>query len=254
MYISDRYYRYGSSIAVCANIICIFAVMALILALKNPTVTTVFYWLGIGFSGVTAVLVLSIVGRRILRFIYLRCNNFAESRTTAMPHASLRATQMIAASLTPKTSGRFTYAIERLPDCRAEISMHVQAHWTEMASRSDIRTLSVDWEAYLAADRLGRVTLGTVRRDGRLIGYLGMVQRADFHSKGTVGAESAFYYVEHRPMRGLVERNLIRFVLEHLAQQGIKYIRFRNKVSHSNAPILKSLGFVPDEMSYVLKD
>jgi hypothetical protein len=235
-------------------IACISAVIGLVVAPTSPAVAAVFYWLCVGLGGTIAVPVLSLIVLMIVRRVYRRAANPGTNRAPNLPVANVCTAEVTSASLAPKTSGHFSYAIERLPDCLMEINAHASAHWAEVASRPDIRTLAVDWEAYLAADRAGRVTLGTARRGERLIGYLCMVHRTDLHSKSTVTAESAFYYVERRPMRGLVERNLIRFVLGYLTQRGIRYVRFRNKVSHSNAPILKSLGFVPDEISYVLQN
>lgn len=153
----------------------------------------------------------------------------------------------------PVPSRSIVYQIEPFADCVFEIRQHVGAHWDEVASRKDIRELAPDWEAYLQMDRLGRITLGTARQAGRLTGYLVMVHRPDLNSKATMAAESAVYYVERRPMRGLVQRNLIRFVRDHLLAKGIQYQRFRNKLTNPNDAILRNCGFEPDEMLYILR-
>jgi hypothetical protein len=159
------------------------------------------------------------------------------------------------ANLKTTYHGTITYQVEAFSACVFEIVKHVSRHWEEVASRKDIRQLDVDWETYLQADRIGRITLGTARHgpDERLIGYLMMMQRPDLNSKGTIAAESAVYYVEPRPMRGLIQRNLIRFMRDHLLAKGITYQRFRCKLSHSNDSILRNVGFEPDEMLYILK-
>jgi hypothetical protein len=148
---------------------------------------------------------------------------------------------------------RITYQLEKFSDNIFDIKRHMVAHWEEMASRQDIRSFDVDWETYLVADRLGRLGLFTVRDSGRMIGYLVMLVRGDVHAKATRGAETAFYYVEKRAMRGLVERNLIRFARDWLLAQNVKFIRFHNRLTHSNEPILRNLGFVPEELIYILK-
>lgn len=250
-----RYYRSFRSIVVATIIVLIAAVVGRTLSPNNSTIQEVFYWLCVGLGSTIGVLALSIIGLTIVRRIYRRAapNNLSANRALSVAMANLRPAETSPAGLASNTSADFSYAIERLPDCLNEINAHAGVHWIEMASRPDLRTLAVDWEAYLAADRVGRITLGTARRGGKLIGYLCMMHRTDLHSKSTIAAESAFYYVERRPMRGLVERNLIKFVVRQLTQRGIKYIRFRNKISHSNAPILEALGFVPDEISYILE-
>lgn len=148
---------------------------------------------------------------------------------------------------------KLSYQIEPFAAAIPEIKQHVAAHWEEVASRKDLRTLDPDWDTYLAMDQLGRVTLGTVRQNGALVGYLMMVSRGDLNSRGTQGAESAVYYVAPRPMRGLVQRNLIRFVVAHLRSRGIEYIKFRNKLSADNSPILRNCGFVEDEMLWIFQ-
>lgn len=155
----------------------------------------------------------------------------------------------------PAASGsrKIVYGIEPLTACIFEIKGLARVHWDEVASFQDVRKFSVDWELYLQIERMQRLVLATVRDQGRLIGYVAMVGRPDPHAKASIGAESAFYYVEKRPMRGLIQRNLIRFVVGYLRQKGVHFIRFRNKMDHSNAAILRNIGFEADEMLYILK-
>jgi hypothetical protein len=154
----------------------------------------------------------------------------------------------------PDLSVRYTYQHEKFADNIFDIKRHAQAHWDEMASGKNFRVFGVDWETYLAADRLGRISLFTARDAGRMIGYLCMMMRSDLHAKTTLVAESAFYYVEQRPMRGLIERNMIRFARDWLLAHNIKFIKFRNQLSHPNDAILRNLGFVPSELLYILKE
>lgn len=146
-----------------------------------------------------------------------------------------------------------TYQIESLTACLLELKAMAPEHWSFAATKTEGRTLDVNWDLYLHADKIGRMCFGTIREHGRLIGYLAMILHADVHAKATVIAESSFYYVEDRPMRGLLQRNLIRFVRDHLLEKGIVHQKFRNKMARSNAAILENLGFVADEVMYVLK-
>jgi hypothetical protein len=145
------------------------------------------------------------------------------------------------------------YQVEPLAGCIEEVKKHAYAHWEEVASFKDSRPLDVEWESYLKFEQLGQLLLATARSDVALVGYVAMFVRSDLHSRGVFAAEAAFYYVEKRPMRGLVQRNLIRFVCRYLRERGVHFIRFRNKMAHSNSAILENIGFVADEALYVLK-
>jgi hypothetical protein len=45
---------------------------------------------------------------------------------------------------------------------------------------------------------------------------------------------------------------MIRCIVRHLLDNGIRYIRFRHRLKQTAQPILESLGFVLDELSYSL--
>ena len=147
---------------------------------------------------------------------------------------------------------RTVYAIEPLPVCIDEIKGHAPDHWAEMASATAVRRFDVDWDLYLKAWHAGALLVGTARKRSRLIGYLAMLYRKDPHSQGTVGAEAAFYYIEPCPARGLIQRNLIRHVTAYLFSHGVEYVRIRSKLNQTNGPILRNLGFEPDETLFVL--
>lgn len=145
-----------------------------------------------------------------------------------------------------------TYQIEPFAACLPEVKLLAPVHWDEVASHKDVRAFAPNWDLYLKIAEVGALVVATVRGPG-LVGYVAMYCRSDPHATGTLGAESAFYYVAKRPMRGLIQRNLIKFVCRHLQEKGVHYVKFRNKLAHSNAPILENLGFVADEMLYTLK-
>ena len=153
-----------------------------------------------------------------------------------------------------KPSAGTSYQIEAFSSCVFEIARHAKAHWDEFGARKDIRKLDVDWETYLRADRVGRIVLATVRTEaGRLIGYLAMAMHPDFHDRNALAAESVVYYVEKRPMRGLIQRNLIRFMRDHLLASGVKYQRISSEIAHGNNSILRNCGYEPTSVFYTLK-
>ena len=145
-----------------------------------------------------------------------------------------------------------TYQLEPLSASIIEMLRMSKEHWEFAGSRTDIRKLNIDVDVYLTAARMGRLVIGTARDRGRLIGYLMMAIRNDIHATETMVAESAFYYVEERPIRGLILRRIIGLVLTELKRREIKFIKFHTRVHKSIGPMLELMGFRPDTVVYTL--
>ena len=145
-----------------------------------------------------------------------------------------------------------TYQIERFTEGLLEGRVLSAAHWKEFGNRQDIREFDVDYPKYLSIDAQGRLLSATARRGDMMVGYLVMVVCPDPHASGGKMAESAFYYTIPHPMRGLILRGMIRCIVRHLLDNGVRYIRFRHRLKQTAQPILENLGFVLDELSYSL--
>lgn len=152
----------------------------------------------------------------------------------------------------PAIPHALTFQVEPFAEGLMAGKIHANAHWREFGARQELRAFDMDYETYLAAERKGNLLAVAARRDGQIVGYLTFFIHRDIHAKGSMAAESGFYYTIPHPMRGLWLRSMIRCGVKELLSRGIEFIRFRHRLKQTAQPILENLGFELDELSYSL--
>lgn len=103
----------------------------------------------------------------------------------------------------------------------------VADHWEEVGVHKRDVPLSVDWDKYLAMERMGIIKVFAARRRGKLVGYSSFVIIPHLHYSTTLHATSDAIYVD-QSRRGLGVRMIIRSeaaIADHARWLGYEHVR-----------------------------
>lgn len=145
------------------------------------------------------------------------------------------------------------YGRETIAQAKDEIASLAPVAWSEMAQGPyGGMDYQVNWPLYEKAESSGSAFLVTARRNGDLVGYIGMIVHAHMSTTDTA-ATSATYYVRPCPQRGLILRRLIASAMNEGRRRGATIAAIRTHPWASCGPILEAMDFLPAEIVYILK-
>jgi GNAT superfamily N-acetyltransferase len=122
------------------------------------------------------------------------------------------------------------------------------AHYQEIASDQDI-LLDIDFQKYLAMERLGILKVYTARVDDVLIGYAAFVVAPNPHYLGSKQAKNDVLYVAPEHRRGRVGMRLLQFCDKQLTALGAQISWHHQKIAHpALGRLLKHLGYEEREI------
>ena len=143
---------------------------------------------------------------------------------------------------------RVTLQRELAEDVIPDIKPLVAKHYEEIAHYKDI-PLSVTWDAYLEAEKLGALRVFTARDpSGVLIGYSIYFIKHNIHYNTSLQAVQDVLYVDSA-RRGFGMR-LIKWCDEQLAAEGVQAVYHHMKVKHDFGPLLERLGYELVDLVY----
>lgn len=123
-----------------------------------------------------------------------------------------------------------TFKEEPLKEVEAELRGLLKAHWEEVALNRDAIPLDPNWEEYYEIERLGMLSVLTVRDEGSLIGYYITFIKYHIHYKTTLCAFSDIFFLL-KPYRS--GRTALRLFREHekaMKAHGVRQIITRHKL------------------------
>ena len=122
--------------------------------------------------------------------------------------------------------------IEKLADVKDQCGDLIAAHWEEIAVWQDI-PLDPDWAAYEQLEKIGMLTIYTVRNDyDKLVGYAVFILRKHLHYKGHSWAANDIIWVHPDYRDGKIGTNLVQFWEQDLQARGIHVVHVNVKVAH----------------------
>lgn len=123
-------------------------------------------------------------------------------------------------------------------------------HWRELALNQAHVRIDVDYEGYLALERLGRLLVLTARADGELKGYIIAFLMHHLHYKSTgLMALTDMYYVVPTERTGTGLALFVEFEKE-LRQRGIALAMTSCKVHQDHQKFLEGLGWTFSDKTF----
>lgn len=113
--------------------------------------------------------------------------------------------------------------------------------------------LDPDWEAYDVIYRAGMFGVYTLRRNNKLVGYLGVMARKHPHYRKTTFASNDMFFIDKDHRKGLAGYYLLKYCTEDLEKKGVSVLLFNTTVEKPYDPLLKRLGFSHLENLYIKK-
>lgn len=146
-------------------------------------------------------------------------------------------------------------ALERLSDILTEVEELWRLHFQETEGYRHSLGYNPDREGFLGYDRANMFRLYTARENGRLIGHAGFIVFRSRHTKTKTAGED-FFYVRDEARGVGVARDLMRFALQELRDEGIDQVTFSDKQPSDLEPFLRKFGFkfVSKQYSLVFKE
>jgi GNAT superfamily N-acetyltransferase len=140
-----------------------------------------------------------------------------------------------------------TTQVEPLRLVIEEIKPLLQRHWQEIALDQDTVEMVPDWPRYEAMERLGQLSIVSVRASGRLVGYCAMVIQPGLHYATTLEARMDVFFLapEHRGRMGGVR--LFKAVEAELKRRGVRRMFVGSKLHRDSSRLFEALGYRPIE-------
>lgn len=135
------------------------------------------------------------------------------------------------------TTPRLEFAWTPLEAARhAGIEDLTALEWEEIEHHQDVSPLDVDLAGYRELERIGRLRIGLLRRDGELIGCVIFLINQPLHHRRTTWAVCDAIYVlpEHR--RGWAGVHLVKAACAGLKADGVKIVLIAEKPDRNLDP------------------
>lgn len=148
-----------------------------------------------------------------------------------------------------------TCKLERLSAAIDEVKVLWEKHFQETEGYRASLGYNPDVDAFLAFDRAGQFRLYTARRGGRLVGQLGCIIFKSRHTQTKTAGEDFYYVLPEERGQGTA-RELLRFGLLDLRDEGVEQVTFSDKEPSDLGPFLGKFGFkqVSKQYSLVFKE
>ena len=124
------------------------------------------------------------------------------------------------------------------------------AHWQECACWQDRVSLNVDKERYIAGDKTGAVRGYTMRDEGMLVGYMGLIVGKHMHYKDDVFAAVDVLYIDPEYRKGLAAIRFMKWVEEQVKESGASVMTYHIKTFHDYPALFERLGYEKIEVIY----
>jgi GNAT superfamily N-acetyltransferase len=142
------------------------------------------------------------------------------------------------------------YKQEFLHTCRYDAEELLKMHYNEIALNKDKIKLNPDWESYEKLEELGKLSIFTVRDNGKLVGYFVLLVSTSLHYVDHVYAISDIIYVHPDYRKGFLGVRLLKFAERCLKKDGVSIVMVNTKIHKPFGKILSRIGYNPIETVY----
>jgi GNAT superfamily N-acetyltransferase len=143
-----------------------------------------------------------------------------------------------------------TVQVEKWADIVDELKTLIYGHWLELALNKDKVPLDPQWEEYSRRDEAGHLSVQTLRRDGKLVGYfLGFIVPG-LHYKTCLTYTMDIFYV-HPDARGHHGGKMLINCLEtELKRRGVNRAFLGSKCHKDASWLFEHFGYEKVEVYY----
>lgn len=140
---------------------------------------------------------------------------------------------------------------ETLSQCLGESGELTMRHWEEIARNKELFPLDPDIEFYHTLEKMDRLRVFTVRKDGVLTGYAVYFVGNNKHYKTVIWALSDIFWLAPESRKSMVGLKLFKYVEAELKKDGVNVMHTTYKIEHPAAGrILNFLGHTHIEAGY----
>ena len=139
------------------------------------------------------------------------------------------------------------YKQEFLHTCKDDAKELLEMHYDEIALNKDKIKLNPDWESYHTLEELGKLSIFTVRDNGKLVGYFVLLVSNSLHYADHVYAINDIIYVHPDYRKGFLGIRLIKFAESCLKKDGVSIIMINTTMHKDFGKILSRIGYNPIE-------
>jgi hypothetical protein len=140
-----------------------------------------------------------------------------------------------------------TAQIEAFSDVIAEAKPLLEKHWEELAIHQDKIPLDPNYEVYFAREARGETLLGTLRCDGKLVGYWMNFVAPGLHYKSTLTMTMDILWVHPDHRGGLGGIRLSECVKKEAKRRGVQLWYAGSKNHKQIAWFLEGIGMAKTE-------
>lgn len=124
----------------------------------------------------------------------------------------------------------------------------LKRHHAEIALDQEEVDYAPDWARYEVLDKLGQLSITTLRSQGIIVGYCVMHVMPELHYKTTLTATMDIMWVAPEYRENMGGLRLMRAVEAELRRRGVKRVYMGSKLHKDISKIFKAMGYVPIEL------
>lgn len=145
--------------------------------------------------------------------------------------------------------GHLTAQVEQYKDVLDDHGRALlKRHHAELALDQEEVEYAPDWERYDRLDKLGHLSIVTLREKGIIVGYCVTHVMPELHYKTTLTATMDILWVAPEYRENMGGLRLMREVHRELKRRGVKRVYMGSKLHKDISKLFTALGYVPMEL------
>ena len=145
------------------------------------------------------------------------------------------------------------YALETFTDeLVEELRPLWEEQYEELSNVKGVIKLDPDIDQFNMLQDSDVLKVITVRKDGKLIGYLFWLIFSYLHFKDVLHAIADLYTITKEERGNGAGRGLFEYAINFCKEQGVKRILLGEKTEHNHSELIESFGFMRTEQYYQL--
>ena len=139
------------------------------------------------------------------------------------------------------------FATETIAQVRGEIEVLLQRHFDELAQHKGVQVLNPLWHQYQALENERALAVFTARQGIELVGYSVFFLNWNLHYKDLLQAMNDVVFIDKPHREGSAGLKLLKYSEAKLKELGCRKIAWHVKTAQDWGPILKRMGYAPEE-------
>lgn len=133
------------------------------------------------------------------------------------------------------------FKVEKWSSVMHEMALMWDDHFAEFGS--DELSLAMDMDIYATLEKLGKLHVVTIRKDGKLVGYHVAIVTTHLHHKHDLHATTDFFYILPEYRSGWLLGKLLDFIEQDLLLYGVVRFMSGTRLNKDASAIYKRRGF-----------